>query len=195
MNTTRLVIVPDETLEPLALALRTRLAGLAGALVAENLAAALGEQALRLLGRLDGGKSVREVIVWGCSGRAYLAGWTSLEPDEEVALAASADAEAGLVAQVFATQRAVALAGTELRAGDWTNLEARRGRALAWMAASPALVFDRCAAVVTLHEFCTDAAAGTPGANEVTALAEAADLAGRLIEDGLIRAALGLEAP
>ena len=195
MNPTRLVIVPDETLEPLTLALRTKLTGIAAALTAENVGAALGEQGLRMLDRLANRRPECEVILWGISARSYLAAWTSREPEDEVTLVVSADMELGLVARVgqaLHARHTVLHSGPELRAADWTNLEARRGRSLAWMAASAIITFERCVAVVSVHEYRGDHVAG-PGADEKTALTEVADLAGRLIEDCLIRATLGLE--
>jgi hypothetical protein len=194
MSTSSLVIVPSEMMEALLLPLRAQLAALAGGLTAGNIATAMGALAPGLLERLRDGTPEREVIVWARSEPSYLAAWTSREPEAEVVQSASAAGGEGLVSEVFESRRTTVRAEPELRAGDWTNLAERRGLTVTRMAASPVVVFDRCAAVVTIIHYRTDAGGAEPNAGETSELAMTAGIVSRLLEDRLLRAVLGLEA-
>ena len=177
-----MVIVPDERWEALALSLRARLPAIVDELSPENFAAAAGGQALGFLeGRMGEGE---ELLVWLPAGRALVAGWTTLEPREEVAGTATASREEGLLARVFASGMSERGEGAELEAGAWTNLQERRGRRLAWLAASPVHVFGKVAGVLARAEY---------GGGEGSIPAEEAALLGRLVEDRILRAALGWE--
>jgi hypothetical protein len=193
MNTSRLVIVPSETMEPIALPLRAQLASLAGTLDAGNIVEAMGRQAIALIERLHDAVSNGEVIVWARSEPSFLAAWTSREPETEVVHSASSDAMQGLVSEVFESRRTKVRAEPELRAGDWTNLEQRRGFAIAQMAASPLVVFERCVAVITTIHYRSVQPAVHLSGGEASELAVTAGVVSRLIEDRLIRALLGLE--
>ena len=182
----RLVIVPDEKLEPLVLSLKARLHAIAEEVTPENFAALAGEQ---LLGFLNGGMEGvedHELLVWLPSGRALVVAWTTLDPKEEVVGAATAGFESGLLARVFASGNSERQQAADLEADTWTNLEDRRDRRLSSLAGSPIHLFGKCAGVL--------ARAGYGNGCEDHPVAETAALLGRLVEDRIIRAVLGLEA-
>ena len=189
----RFVIVPDEKLEPLMLLLKAKLPNIAAEIRAEHLADLIDRVARRVLRGAAERPGVDEIVVWGVSGNGFLAAWSSLAPETEVVGVVTASAEEGLIARVFASSRSEAQAAPGLGAAHWTNLEQRRGRMIAGMAATPLLLFGKPVAVLSLVTYDKEGAA-EPGSFPGTVPAtEAAGLLVRLIEDRLVRSSLGLE--
>jgi hypothetical protein len=187
----RLVIVPDEQVDRFAL--QARLRAIAGEVKAENLAYLMGEQSARVVLNGMHPSERQEVLVWGRSERSFLAAWTSLTPLEEVAGALASDNEEGLVSQVFESSQTVVQNDDELRGATWTNLTEIRGRAIRSMAGSPVTLFGRPTAVLTLVEYREGDTPGSLTFDDAARLTRVALLLARLLEDRLIRAALGLE--
>ena len=185
----RFVIVPDEKLEPLVLLLKAKLPNIAAEIRAEHLADLIDSVARRALRDAARPASIDEILIWGLSGNGFLAAWSSLVPENEVVGTATAAAEEGLIARVFASSRSDAQAAPGLAAGNWTNLEQRRGRMIASMAATPLLLFGKPVAVLSLVTYQKDEPQSLPGTSAAT---EAAVLLVRLIEDRLLRSSLGL---
>lgn len=189
----RLVIVPDEKLEPLAISLRARLPAIADEARAENLASLMGERSRRfLLGIVDTGEQ-QELLLWGRSERGYVVVWTSLRPESEVVGTVTADQASGFISRIFASGRSDVESGEDLQAATWTNLEEKRGRLLHSMAASPVILFGKCAAAVALAQYQVEGDVKTLDQSDAVRVAEAASLLARLLEDRLLRAALGIE--
>jgi hypothetical protein len=189
----RLVIVPDEKFEALVLSLKSRLPPIVDEVRAENLASLMGERSRRvLLGIADAGQG-QELLLWARSDRAYVVAWTSLPPESEVVGTATADPVAGLINRLFASGRSDVESREDLQATTWTNLQEKRGRALHSMAASPVILFGKCAAAVSLAQYQTEQIVKTLDQSDVVRVAEVASLLARLLEDRLLRAALGIE--
>jgi hypothetical protein len=187
----RLVIVPDEQVDRFAL--QARLRAIAGEVKAENLAYLMGEQSARVLLNGMHATEKQEVLVWGRSDRSFLVSWTSLTPLEEVAGVLASDHEEGLVSQVFESGQTVVQNADELRGATWTNLTEIRGRAIGSMAGAPVSLFGRPTAVLTLVGYREGDAPGYLSFEDAARLTRVASLLARLLEDRLIRAALGLE--
>jgi hypothetical protein len=185
----RLVIVPDESHEALAAVLKSRLAGIVRELDAENLVDAMGIHAPAVLVRSADGMAGVEWVLWAGGGGDFAVAWTSAEPVDEVVGRVRADAGEGLVARVFASWRSELEMRDELQAGDWTNFERLRGRGIGAMAGSPVVVFGVCVAVLSVVVF-----VDFEGDGVVRPPAETASLLGRLVEDRLLRATLGMDA-
>lgn len=189
----RLVIVPDEQLEPLARTLKSQLSGLVDELRSEHFAGLLDESCRRILQGLVRNRKAHEVLLWGPSDAVFRVAWTSLPPESEVLNIVTAARNEGLPARVRASGRSAMQAADELQAGAWTNLEERRGQVLESLAASPVFLFDKCAAVLSLAKYRTDESPVMPSQTDLAELAETASLLGRLLEDRLMRACLGME--
>jgi len=187
----RLVIVPDEKLEPLVLSLKARLSAIVGEVRAENIADVIGEDT-RLLPTLAQGGAGQELLLWARSARAFLAAWTS-RPFDAIAGVATADLDVGLISQVFASGKSVLQAGAEVQANQWTNLEETRGQVIDGMAASPVFIFGKCAAALALAAYRGEGNSSAVTHEGLARLAEAASVVGRLLEDRLLRATLGFE--
>lgn len=189
----RLVIVPDEQLEPLARALRSQLSALADELKSEHFAGLLSEPCRRILLAVVRNRPTQELLLWGLSDAMFRVAWTSLPPESEVLNIVTAARNEGLPARVRASGLSAMQTADELQAGAWTNLEERRGRVLESLTASPVFLFDKCAAVLSLAKYRTDESPVMPSQTDLAEVAEKASLLGRLLEDRLIRACLGME--
>ncbi len=188
----RLVIVPDETFEPLVLSLKARLSALTSEIRAENIVALIGDHTrlLPTIARVDAGQ---ELVLWAPSARAFLAAWTSRMRTEEITGTDTADLSEGLVSQVFASADSALQTGVEMQANAWTNLHETRGERIDGMAGSAVFIFGKCAAVLALVAYRTNRDAPPLIRENLARVAEAASLLGRLLEDRLIRASLGIE--
>jgi hypothetical protein len=189
----RLVIAPDEKLEPLVLSLKARLPAIADEVRAENLASLMGERSRHvLLGIADAGQQ-QELLLWARSHRAYAVVWSSLPPESEVVDTVTGDQASGFISRVFASARSDVETSEDLQAATWTNLEEKRGRALDSMAASPVILFGKCTAALSLAQYQAQGGVKTLDQSDLVPVAEAASLLARLLEDRLLRAALGIE--
>lgn len=182
----RLVIIPDEAHEALGTALRPRLAGIAREINAHNLVQVMGSHALRSF-NASAGDEQTDLLLWAGDGKGWVVALATRMPREEIEGRARADADEGMVARVMSSGRSEVEAAGDLEAADWTNLESLRGMRIEAMASSPVFLFDNCALV--LSRVCY----GSGESAEISTPAETASLLGRLIEDRLIRATLGLE--
>lgn len=189
----RLIIIPDEEIEAMGPSLLNSLARVADQIRAGNLVDFLGEVEIGVLAPVENGSQVHELLLWGLEDRGYGVAWTSLAPAEEVVSAASATATDGLVNEVFALGHSAVRSSGDLQAANWTNLERRRGRVIDSMAASPVLIMGKCIAVLTLAQYDLGVAQRSLTREDAAGLTAQAALLGRLLEDRLIRALLGLK--
>lgn len=189
----RLVLVPDEKIEPLTLMLKATLPTVAAGVRAENLGGLIDLVAQSALRRAVQQTCVDELLVWARSASGLLVSWSSLRPENEVVGIATAVLDDGLVARVFASSRSEEESAPELSASTWTNLEDRRGRRIATMAASPLPLFETSVGVLALVIYEKDAPTETKELGNAADAAEAASLLRVLIEDRLLRSAIGLE--
>jgi hypothetical protein len=182
----RLVIIPDNACEALGNSLKARLAGIAREINAHNLAQVMGGHALR--GFHSAAEDVdSELLLWAAEGKDFVVALTTRLPKEAIEGCARADAQDGMIARVMGSGRSESAIAEDLEAADWTNLEALRGSKIEAMAASPVFLFENC--VLVLSRIRYQKAPLAP----LRAPAELASLLGRLIEDRLIRATLGIE--
>jgi hypothetical protein len=188
----RLVIIPDETLELTGASLRPRLSGIVRELNADNLLQAMGEHTQRYLAHVSEGYTGEEFLLWARQGNGFAVAWASGSARTDVEGRVRADAEEGMIARIFATGRAESEPASDLQVADWTNLERVRGATIEEMSASPVFVFESCSAVFSRVRYRN--MPPSPSAEQtVLPLADNSYLIGRLIEDRLIRAILGLE--
>lgn len=182
----RLVIIPDDAHEALGFSLKPRLVGIAREINAHNLAQVMGTQALRSFhAAADDPNS--ELLLWAAEGKNFVVALTTRAPKEQVEGCARADAEEGMIARVMGSGRSESAVAEDLEAADWTNLEMLRGGKIEAMASSPVFLFEN--ATLVLSRISYEKIPTTP----LRAPAELASLLGRLIEDRLIRATLGIE--
>jgi len=177
----RLVIVPDPALEAAGTHLTAKLSAITPEITADHLPQFLGTQALRCLGWAVAEFPAAELILWGADGPGHAVAWSSDNHPER----AQADGDEGLIARVAGSQRSAAEVAYDLQAAEWTNLERLRGATISAMGASPVILFGTTVAVLSRVFFGNAGPAAPP--------ADAASLLGRLIEDRLIRATLGME--
>mgnify|MGYP003381943838 CR=1 FL=1 len=189
----RLVIVPDDEMEAVSLKLRSQLPALARALCAENLSDVIDHAVARILHRGVERTGFDELIVWGKSGRRFLVAWSSLAPEDEVVGIASADGMEGLVARVFRSERSESPPGGELDMDEWSSFPGLRGRLVVSMTASPLVLFDTAVGVLSLSRYQSAGLDASVTGPDLSDVAELALLTSRLIEDQLIRAAIGLK--
>jgi len=189
----RLVIVPDEKLEPLAQILKARLSAVADEVKSEHFAGLMSDQCRRVLLGFVRYRKEQELLLWGCSDGAFRVAWTSLPPESEVLNIVTATLDEGLPARVRASGQPAMQTADELQASAWTNLEERRGRALESLVASPLFLFDKCVAVLSLARYRTEDEPLAPPQTDLAELAEMTQLLARLLEDRLVRSCLGLE--
>jgi hypothetical protein len=188
----RLLIIPDEKFEPLALDLKTRLLTIAKELRWEHLADLIGADGAFLLSTIHHTDDSREIQIWGKSPTGFVVVWTSKGKTDPAVGTVTAELGRGLVNQVFESERPEVKEGDFLNASDWTNFEKKRGNALSRMAAHPISIFARCVAVLTLSQFGDSPAAPSVDYGDAKTAGAAASLLTRLIEDRLIRSCLGL---
>jgi len=181
----RLVIVPEPSLEAAGLQVATKLAAIVSDISAAQLSESLGRHALRCLAWAVAEDPSAELILWGNDGADHALAWTSADGVTR----AQADGNDGLIAHVAASQRSAAEGAYELQAGEWTNLERMRGVSISAMAASPVVAFGTTVAVLSRVLY------GTEESGPPAPPADTASLLGRLVEDRLIRATLGMDSP
>lgn len=183
----RLVIVPDTRLEAAGLELKPRLAALTAEINADNIVQLMGPLSVRLLARTAADSPSAELLLWVREGKDYAVAWSSAAEGDALIGKARAATTEGLVARVFESHRSVSQSSDNLQAAEWTNLDRLRGTAVSTMAASPVILFESCAAILSRVLY-TGSATG-----EIPPPSEHAVLLSRLIEDRLIRLSLGLE--
>ncbi len=172
--------------------MRPRLSGIVRELNADNLVQAMGEHTQRYLAHVSEGYAGEEFLLWARQGNGFAVAWASGSERTDVEGRARADAEEGMIARIFATGRAESESASELQAADWTNLERLRGATIEEMSASPVFVFESCTAVFSRISY-RNRSRSPSAAQTARPLADRSFLIGRLIEDRLIRAILGLE--
>lgn len=180
----RLVILPDETLEPHAARLRMRIEAVARDLGPENLADLVDPVALEVF-RSVCAPADCELVLWAHAEGYHAAAWSI---PEDLASRATADVNAGLVAMVAESARGAWQREPELRAANWTNFARLRGREPASMAGVPVVIAGRLLGVLALVDF-----SGATGDDVLRPLTHAAEMFARLAEDRILRACLGLE--
>ncbi|MBC8126886.1 MAG: hypothetical protein H8M99_07050 [Gloeobacteraceae cyanobacterium ES-bin-144] len=183
----RLVIIPNEAHEALGFSLKARLASIAREINAHNLAQVMGSHALRSFNSLEEDQE-NELLLWAIEGKDYVVALASRQPKDEIEGRARADAEEGMIARVICSGRSEITSANDLEAADWTNLETLRGKRIEEMASSPVFLFENCMLVLSRVRY------GGKESRNLSTPAELASLLGRLIEDRLIRATLGIEA-
>jgi hypothetical protein len=189
----RLVIVPDERLEPLVHILKGRVAAVASEVKSEHFGSLMTEQCRRTLLGFVRNRKEQELLLWGCSDGVFRVAWTSLSPQSEVLNIVTAARDGGLPARVCASASAFTQTADELQAATWTNLEERRGRALQNLAASPVILFHKCAAVLSLASYRSEEGPQLSPETDLSDLLEISWLLARLLEDRLLRSCLGME--
>lgn len=182
----RLVIIPDEAYEALGFSLKARLVGIAREVNAHNLAHVMGSHALR---SFNSAAEVQEsdLLLWAPDGKDFVVALATRLPKEEIEGRARADAQEGMIARVMGSGRSETGTSDDLEAADWTNLESLRGMKIEAMAASPVFLYENCTLVLSRVRY------GGKYTDKLNAPSELASLLGRLIEDRLIRASLGIE--
>jgi hypothetical protein len=188
----RLLIIPDEKFEPLALDLKTRLLTIVKELRWEHLADLIGADGAFLLSTIHHADDSREIQIWGKSPTGFVVVWTSKGKTDPAVGTVTAELGRGLVNQVFESGRPEVKEGDFLNASDWTNFEQRRGAKLCSMAAHPIKLFGLCVAVLSLSQFENSISPQMSNAGDLQVAGAAASLLARLAEDRLIRSCLGL---
>lgn len=181
----RLVIVPEKKHETLGKELKLRLSGIAKEVDADSLSQVMSVHTSNLLeefGKNFGGR----VLVWARDGKGYALGWISVDAEPSLRGRVRADAGEGMIAMVFESGRSVSEVSANLELNEWSNLGELILDPVAEMATSPVDVFGETVAVVSL-------VSGKEGEMALRAPAELSLLVARLIEDRLIRMALGFE--
>jgi hypothetical protein len=182
----RLVILSDESLEPLAGALRLRLEAIARQISAENLAPFLDATVAGVIEDLALATH-SSAFLWGRGEACHSAVWAS-ETSRNLAGRATADCNEGLVARVFDSARGDFFTGEGF--DDWTNLGRLSGRALVSMACVPVLVSGRVVGALALASF-----EERLDETVLRPLTRAAEMFGRLAEARILRECLGMEVP
>lgn len=185
----RLVIIPDKAHETLGATLKPRLSAIVHEINASNLAQVMGDHSMRYF-ISEGAREISELLLWVGDGNGYAVGLSSRAPKGEVEGRGRAAASEGMIACVMASGRSESEKAFDLQASDWTNLESLRGLGIREMASTPVFLFESCTFVLSrvlyIGADMDDSALLPP--------AEMASTLGRLIEDRLIRATLGIEA-
>lgn len=184
----RLVILPDESLEPLAATLRVRLEAIAREISAENLAALLDPQAAALIENLAL-SSKSDAMFWGAGEGCFPAVWAS-EAARNLVSRATADRREGLVARVFESGRGTFSGECESFSPEWTNLARLCGVSSISLAGVPVRLAGRVVGVLSLfkREAELDGSAMGP-------LGRLAEIAASLAEARILRECLGMEIP
>jgi hypothetical protein len=188
----RLLIIPDEKFEPLALELKTRLLAIAKELRWEHLSDLIGTDGAFLSSCGGQAEGSREIQIWAKCPASFIIVWTSKGKSDPAVGTVTAEIGRGLINQVFESGRPEVKSGDFLNASDWTNFEKKRGATLLSMAAHPITIFGRGVAVLSLSQFGEGGTTQSADSNDPKTAGSAASLLARLIEDRLIRSCLGL---
>ena len=178
----RIVILPDESLEPIAGQLRLRLESIAREVSAENLPDLVDSLST---GLLVNASKPHSPMLWALAGKHHSLVWAS-EDSREIVFRATADIREGLIAMVFDSGRAAFLREPELRADAWTNLPKLRDHSIEAMAAVPVRLAGRVVGVLSL-------AGPEVEESDVGRLALASEVFSRLAESRILRDCLGLD--
>ena len=178
----RIVILPDESLEPIAGQLRLRLESIAREVSAENLPDLVDSLST---GLLVNASKPHSPMLWALAGKHHALVWAS-EDSREIVFRATADIREGLIAMVFDSGRAAFLREPELRADAWTNLPKLRDHSIEAMAAVPVRLAGRVVGVLSL-------AGPEVEESDVGRLALASEVFSRLAESRILRDCLGLD--
>jgi len=180
----RLVILPDETLEPHVARLRMRIESVARDLGPDNLADLLDPVAAEVF-RTVCAPADCEMVLWSRAEGYYSAVWSI---PEDLAARVTADVSAGLVSMVAESTRGAWQSEPELRVVDWTNLVRLRGREPVAMAGVPVTIAGKVVGVLSLVDF-----SGVTDEGVLRPLAHATEIFARLAEDRILRCCIGLE--
>ena len=178
----RIVILPDESLEPIAGQLRLRFESIAREVSAENLPDLVDSLST---GLLVNASKPHSPMLWALAGKHHSLVWAS-EDSREIVFRATADIREGLIAMVFDSGRAAFLREPELRADAWTNLPKLRDHSIEAMAAVPVRLAGRVVGVLSL-------AGPEVEESDVGRLALASEVFSRLAESRILRDCLGLD--
>ena len=178
----RIVILPDESLEPIAGQLRLRLESIAREVSSENLPDLVDSLST---GLLVNASKPHSPMLWALAGKHHSLVWAS-EDSREIVFRATADILEGLIAMVFDSGRAAFLREPELRADAWTNLPKLRDHSIEAMAAVPVRLAGRVVGVLSL-------AGPEVEESDVGRLALASEVFSRLAESRILRDCLGLD--
>ena len=178
----RIVILPDESLEPIAGQLRLRLESIAREVSVENLPDLVDSLST---GLLVNASKPHSPMLWALAGKHLSLVWAS-EDSREIVFRATADIREGLIAMVFDSGRAAFLREPELRADAWTNLPKLRDHSIEAMAAVPVRLAGRVVGVLSL-------AGPEVEESDVGRLALASEVFSRLAESRILRDCLGLD--
>jgi hypothetical protein len=182
----RLVILPDETLEPLAGNLRLRLEAIAREISSENLAALLDPLAAGLMEDLAASTN-SDALLWGSADACHSVVWAS-EAARDLVSRATADCKEGLVARVFESERATFSGEGGFFSHEWTNLARLRGAASVSIACAPVRLAGRVVGVLSLSSTDAEILDAVTGP-----LGRVAEVFGRLAATRILRDCLGLE--
>jgi len=184
----RLVILPDETLQPLASSLRLRLEAIAREVSAQNLATLLDPLVSGLVGELASSTKT-EALLWGAGKECHSVVWAS-ETAQDLVSRATADSREGLVARVFESGRGTCSGECESFSQEWTNLPRLRGRDVFSMACVPASLAGRIVGTLSLFSMDSEIECRLMGP-----LGRAAEIFSRVAEARILRECLALESP
>jgi hypothetical protein len=189
----RLVIIPDRALELRAPEIALQLATLVDQIRADTLAGLIPESDLEFLAQTLKVLDEDELSIWAPCDRGYSVVWTSREPKSEMVGSASANPEEGLISRIFASGRSTRETAPDLQASSWSNIEKRRGQTVSSMAGSPVFIASKCAAILAVIQYQASDNRASLADEDLGLLATAASILGRLLEDRLIRALIGLK--
>jgi hypothetical protein len=184
----RLVILPDETLHPLASSLRLRLEAIAREVSAQNLATLLDPLVSGMVGELATSTKT-EALLWGASRACHSAVWAS-ETAQDLVFRATADSKEGLVARVFESGRGTVSGECESLSQEWTNLPRLRGRDVFSMACVPVNLAGRIVGTLSLFSMDSEIDCHLLGP-----LGRSAEIFSRIAEARILRECLAIESP
>jgi hypothetical protein len=181
----RLVIVPDERLEAVGADLMPRLAAISREIDANNL---VGLFYAEVEGMLEKASARQDgvLLVWAAEGNGYSPAWAGEGVAQDMVERVRADQGEGMIARVFGCGRGESAWADDLEISEWSNMEMVLGVKISAMSVSPVYVFGNCVAAVSVST--TDAVDVLP-----LPLSEVSGLLAKLIEDRILRAALGME--
>ena len=188
----RLVIVSDEKMIGLIESLKARVASLGELILPDNLGELAGPSNLAIITRIIHPAKNQELLLW-CrdSDGVYAPAWSSMTGIWDGSDNITADRRDGLIHHVFTHEHGMNAEREGPYTFVWTNLEPGRGRKLMSMFAAPVFIFERCIAALTLAHYSNDDA-GEIAKDQTTAVLDAAQILGRLVEDRALRDMLNL---